>query len=138
MASATEGFTYVKTNEPTPTAGDNTYSATSNTIYISGVFLTDGLYVVRVKSVNPLNTAGAPSGWSAVVGTGEGCGRRAVLHARAANISGVLQPASHSCWSLLGDEGLLFALMSLHRYSLACHRANVWQKLQQLDRGRWR
>ncbi|PRW20926.1 fibronectin type III domain-containing [Chlorella sorokiniana] len=63
------GYEYVKTAEATPTGGDNSYGATTNTIYISGTFLTDGLYRVRVKSTNP-NGADALSPWSAVIGTG--------------------------------------------------------------------
>lgn len=41
---------------------------TTNAFSIS---VTDGLYVVRVRSINPLNPAGVASPWSAIIGTGE-------------------------------------------------------------------
>lgn len=68
------GYTFVKTGEPTPTdttTDPNTYSSTTNTFYIRGTFLTDGLYLVRVRSHNPLNDAGVASSWSDLIGTGD-------------------------------------------------------------------
>lgn len=68
------GYTFVKSGEPTPTGtatDPNTYGSSTNTFYIRGTFLTDGLYLVRVRSHNPLNDAGVASSWSDLIGTGD-------------------------------------------------------------------
>lgn len=47
---------------------DGTFSRSSVEFWVDDV--TDGLYIMRIKSRNNLDTNGDPSGWSTVIATG--------------------------------------------------------------------